>query len=644
MNRAERRKIEKAGGDPGAAGSGAATALRDQAIAHHRSGRLDEAILAFGRSLALDPDDALTHHGLGLALRDHGDPEAALRHLHLALSLSPEDVTIFNNIGSIHFAAGRFAQARQAFEAGLARRRDWALLWRNYGATLVGLDLPDRAVAALTQALQREPNDAWAHYHLGRAATKLNDAVTAIAAFGEALRLDQKNHGIATALGALCDEVGDFARADLAYRHALLLDPDDVATILRVARRLTHSDKADEAMILLDHAATLAPGDPGVAIGLIWARRNLGDPAAAEALCRESLDRHPGISELRFLLGFLRMEAGDDDTARQCFEAIMATEDGHFDAATNDAYLSLAAGDFATGWRKFEHRLQLPAFRYLHHRGPRWNGEPLAGRTILIEAEQGFGDTLQFVRYVPQVAAQAAQVLLRVPPMLVGLLGALPDNVSLVAWEARVEGFDYRIELMSLPLIFATRLDSIPAPIPYLSVAAARVEAWRTRLAAVPGRLRVGVVWAGNPDHQNDCNRSMPVGALAPLATQPGVALFSLQVGARAADLSQLPPGMITDLSAELTDFAETGAAVSALDLVIAVDTSVIHLAAALGRPTWLLLSTVAEWRWLRNREDSPWYPTLRLFRQRGYRDWDELVARVVEAVSSLPQGTAVSS
>ncbi len=641
MNRAERRKILKTNGQDPAADLRAETAvaLRDQAISRHRAGQLAEAAALFERSLALNNDDSLTHHGLGLALRDRGDPEAALRHLHVAAALTSEDPVILNNIGSIHFAAARFAEARQAFEVALTMRRDWPLLWRNLGASLIGLDLPEQAVAALSRAVKMAPNDPWAHYHMGRAAMKLGEATTAIAAFEEALTLDQNNHALAIALGELCDDIGDFARADTAYRHALMLRSDDVATILRVARRLTHAGKADEALILLNHAREIAPNEPGCAIGLAWARRNLGDPEAAESLCHEVLASHPELTEARFLLGFLRMEAGDAETARACFDTVMTMDPAHLDAGSNDAYLSLAAGDLATGWQKFEHRLRLPAFRYYHHVGRRWTGEPLDGLTILIEAEQGFGDTLQFVRYVPLVAAQAAQVLLRVPPMLTGLLGGFPANVTLVPWESRTNGFDVRIELMSLPLMFGTTLETIPAAIPYLSVDSARIAAWADRFAAEAGDLKIGIVWAGNPDHQNDCNRSMPIAALAPLTGLAGVRLYSLQVGARAADLDLLPAGSITDLSPQLTDFAETAAALSALDLVIAVDTSVVHLAGALGRPAWLLLSTVSEWRWLKDRDDTPWYPTVRLFRQDRYRDWAGLVSRVAEALATLRAG-----
>ena len=637
MNRSERRKILKTSRDEPIDGNNAAlaVALRDQALSRHRSGQLAEAIAHFNQSLAIQDQDSVTHHGLGLALRDNGDTETALHHLQIALSLSPQDVVILNNLGGIHFAAGRFHEARQAFETALKIREDWQLLWRNLGACWVGLDVPERAIAALSHAVKLAPDDSWAHYHFGRAAMKLNDAKTAIVAFREALNLDPTNSAKAIALAELFEDVADFPNADVAYRHALAQKPDDAAVILKVARRLTHLGKPDEALILLNYALELIPDDPNCTIGLAWAHRSLGTPEFAESLCRETLERHPDMTDARFLLGFLRMEAGDMVTAKSCFGTILLQDPDHNDTGINDAYLDLAVGNFEIGWRKFETRLKLPIFRFHHHTGRRWSGESLADKTILIEAEQGYGDAFQFIRYVPLVAQQAGHVLLRVAPPLAGLLAGLPDNVSLIPWEGRINDFDFRIELMSLPLMFGTTLENVPKPIPYLSVDQARIDRWSEYFADETDALKVGIVWAGNPDHQNDCNRSMPISALAPLTAIPGIKLYSLQVGPRALDLANLPEGAVQDLSSLLSDFTETGAALSNLDLVISVDTSVVHLAGALGRPAWLLLSTASEWRWLRDREDSPWYPSLRLFRQSAYRDWPELVARVAKALEA---------
>ena len=637
MNRAERRKIEKTNGQGHAESSRAASAraLRDRAISRHRAGSPAEAVELFNRSLEQNDGDSFTHHGLGLALRDLGQPDAGLRHLGQALALTPEDPVLLNNIGSIHFASGRFLAARQAFEAALIFRQDWPLLWRGLGGALLELGMLDEAASVLTRALAMDPNDSWAHYFVGRVAVAKANGKAAATAYERALLLNPSNRDLALQLAEVTGQIGERERSNAALRHALALKPDDVPTIIKVARGLTNMGKHDEALILLDHARSLEPGDPTCALALAWAHRGRGDTAAAEALCEEVIAAHPEVTDSLFYYGFLRMEAGDTETALHWFNRALEQQPDHIDSATNNAYISLAKGDFAHGWKHYESRLRIPAYRFNHHEGRRWSGEPLQSKTILIEAEQGFGDTLQFIRYVPLVAAQAERVLLRVPPMLAGLLGSFPANVILAPWETKDCRFDYRIELMSLPLLFGTTIDTIPLDIPYLAVDQARLEAWSERLADGSGAFRVGVVWAGNPDHLNDCNRSMPARALEPLSTIPGVRLYSLQVGPRASDIVQLPEGAVTDLSPLLTDYAETGAALASLDLLIAVDTSVIHLAGALGRPTWLLLASVSEWRWMRDRDDTPWYPGMKLFRQSAYRDWPELIGRVASALEA---------
>jgi tetratricopeptide (TPR) repeat protein len=635
MNWADRRPQVQEPKQPGYAGQATDTALRlrDAAIAAHRANRLDEAIPLFRRYLVLAPTDALGHHALGVALRDKGDAPGAIEALRHAVALMPQDMVARQNLGALYYSSNRFEEAREAFEAVLSVQQDWPLAWRNLGAALVALGRSEEAHRVLAQAVRLAPQDAWAHYHLASAAMAMGDNQTAITALEEALSLMPETLEFAAALGGLFERTGDFGRADLAYRHAMMMRPDEISTILPVARRLTLAGKADEALILLDYADSLQPENPATKIGYAWAWRVLGDPDRAAAICRDILNLVPEMIDAHFLLATLEMEAGNDAAACAGIARVIAQDPGHVDARMNDAYLSLAAGDLSAGWGKFEARLELPIFRHFHHQGPRWQGEPLDGRTILIEAEQGAGDCLQFVRYVPLVAARAARVLLRVPSTVAGLLTHLAENVVLVPWESKVTEFDCRIEMMSLPLRFGTTLETIPAAVPYLTVEESLVAAWRARLDTPDPVLRVGIVWAGNPDHLNDCNRSMPVRYLQPLTAIPGVRWYSLQVGPRAGELAELSPDSITDLSSDLATFSDTAAALSALDLLIAVDTSIVHLAGGLGLPVWVLLATASEWRWLRERADSPWYPSLRIFRQQRYRDWEEVITRVGEAL-----------
>jgi ADP-heptose:LPS heptosyltransferase len=262
---------------------------------------------------------------------------------------------------------------------------------------------------------------------------------------------------------------------------------------------------------------------------------------------------------------------------------------------------------------------------------PQWDGAPAKGKTILLFGEQGAGDMIQFVRYAPMVAERCARTVLVCGPDLKTLLKGVNGVSEVVDYDEQPPRFDQHVPLMSLPKLFKTDLDSIPAPIPYLSADPAKVEHWRLRLGGRPGR-KIGLAWAGRITHPNDRNRSMSLAQLAPLAAVKNVQWISLQKGPAEAEARTPQAGLeITDVSSELTDYSDTAALIANLDLVISVDTSVVHVAGAMGKPVWVLLPFIPDWRWLLDRPDSPWYPTMRLFRQRAVGDWEPVVQGIAE-------------
>jgi hypothetical protein len=268
-----------------------------------------------------------------------------------------------------------------------------------------------------------------------------------------------------------------------------------------------------------------------------------------------------------------------------------------------------------------------------------WQGESLTHRHIYVQAEQGFGDTLQFARYLPRLNALARSVSLRVQDPLCALLReSLPGIDILGKGSAPSATPDYECALLSLPGRFHTRVETIPASVPYLRPPAERAARWQRRLAAMPG-VKIGLVWAGSAEHANDFRRSLPFAALAPVLAVAGASFASLQVGPRSRDRKGRLAARVTDLSKELVDFSETAAAIAALDLVVAVDTAVAHLAGALGKPVWLLLPAVTDWRWLLGRADSPWYPTMRIFRQRDGEAWPDVITRIATELAAVAQG-----
>jgi hypothetical protein len=296
----------------------------------------------------------------------------------------------------------------------------------------------------------------------------------------------------------------------------------------------------------------------------------------------------------------------------------------------------LTLGRFAEGWRELETRWRIGQDAGGRLPGDLWTGGEVAGRSILVHAEQGFGDILQFVRCVPMLHARGAKVTVVCPPELKRLLASVEGIERLVVRGAPAPATDLQTMLLTLPAGLGVTLETVPARVPYLRPPAEVASRWRERLRSETGRRRVGLAWAGNPRQHNDRNRSMSLAAMTPLLDVPGITYYSLQKGQASEQLRGLPKSAeVIDLAPDLVDFAETAAVIEQLDLVITVDTSVAHLAGALGRPVWTLLTHAADWRWMLDREDSPWYPTMRLFRQKTRGNWTEVVDRVAHELRS---------
>jgi len=298
------------------------------------------------------------------------------------------------------------------------------------------------------------------------------------------------------------------------------------------------------------------------------------------------------------------------------------------------ALIHLSRGEFEQGWHHYEWRWRVKELRMRRRtEAPQWDGGPLDGRTILLHNEQGFGDTIQFVRYLPEVIRRGGKIILACQRELFSLLESMPQIHQCVPNDQPAPAHDVCCPLLGLPGLFKTRLDNIPADIPYLKADPARSARWRDRLPH-DGRKKIGLVWAGRPAHPNDLNRSVTLQSLAPLAEVAHAHFISLQTGQAARQTSSAPMPL-TNWSDELTDFAETAALIANLDQVICVDTAVAHLAGAMGKPVWVLLPFISDWRWMVGRHDSPWYPTMRLFRQQRVGDWQSPIARLAQELQS---------
>ena len=440
-------------------------------------------------------------------------------------------------------------------------------------------------------------------------------------------------------IGVVRQQQGRDAEAIAFIDRALALRPDNAAALSNRALSLRALGRAHEALACCDRALAVKPDFADAHNNRGLALAALKRPAEALKSYEAALSHAPAHIDALNNCGIALFEVNRLDEALVCFDRVLALRPGHVHGSWNRAQVLLLMGDFARGWPEHEGRLASNPGLKRGFTQPLWLGDaPLAGRTILLRAEQGLGDTIQFCRYAPMVAARGARVVLEVQRPLVDLMRTLDGAIEVVARGDALPEFDLHCPLLSLPLAFKTELTTIPARTPYLRAPAGAID-WKSRLGTK--RPRIGLVWSGNPGHKRDATRSIPFYALMPLL-DIDASFVSLQKDVRASDAALLKQtGQVVDVADSLTSFAETASLIATLDLVISVDTSAAHLTGALGKPLWLLLPQVPDWRWLMGRDDSPWYPTARLFRQDTTRAWGGVVARIRAALEDFVRRAA---
>lgn len=432
--------------------------------------------------------------------------------------------------------------------------------------------------------------------------------------------------GDISALGRDLLHAGRVNSAAVQFKKALGLVSDDADATLGLGYCLHQQGRYEEALVLYDRLVEVSPG---CAAG--WNNRGttlleMCRYAEAASSFIRALEIIPNLHDARIALATSQQALGLVDEALSSCEMVLAAVPEHAEAHWNRSLLLLLKGEYREGWREYEWRWQKRGFTSPQRNflQPRWNGEPAAGKTILIHAEQGFGDTLQFCRYVPLVAAQGMRVVFECHPPLVTLMRSLEGVDQVVSMGEPLPAFDLHLPLMSLPLVFKTELETVPAAVPYLNSPTG--QTWHGG-QIVDKNIKIGLCWAGK--RYPDLQRSCPVESLAPLADLDGITWYSLQLSWK--DKIPLP---INDYTVLFQNFDDTAGLISQLDLVITIDTAVAHLAGALGKPTLLMLPFSADWRWLLDRDDSPWYPTIKILRQKSLKDWSEIILRVKNMLS----------
>jgi tetratricopeptide (TPR) repeat protein len=578
-----------------------------EAIGHHRSGNIAEAETAYRATLAANPDNALASYNLGLLCFTQGRLQEAIDACRDAIAAQPDYVEAHINLGTAVLALGRPEEAVVWFKRAIALRPDDAMAISNLGKALQDMGRSDDAIAAYRAALGHQPDNAAATLNLGSAL------------------LDRQ----------------DWDESAAVTRRAIALQPDNAMAHANLGTALTRLGRYEEALAACRQAIALRPPDKMVLASLGGAMAELGALQEAQALCRDAIAADAAFPSAHFNLSHVlkamnRLEEAEQ-AARQALELRPESAEYHFHLA----HLLLLQGEFDGGWSEYDWRWKLPDFASIAavHRAfsqPCWRGEDIAGKTILIHTEQGLGDIIMFARYLPLVVAKAGRVIVAAGPAMRRLLETI-DGITVVSIEQDpLPAFDVYCPLLSLPRAFATRLETIPAEVPYLRAEPAARARWDQRTGG--GAMRVGIVWAGNPVTKGDRFRSPGFAGVETLFSVPGVDFIVLQVGpGRGGCDARAWPAHVRDFGGEVADMADTAAIMANLDLVISSCTASLHLAGALGVRTWAMIPFAPYFPWLLESEATPWYPSMRLYRQKQPgQDWAAVVERIAEDLAAL--------
>ena len=646
-----------------------ASAHSNHGLALKELKRLDEAMASFDRAIATNPRFAEAHYNRGNVLMDLKRLDEALASYDRALAIRPDFAEAYGNRGNVLKDLNRPDEALASYEQALANKRDFAAAHNDRGVTLQILNRLNEALTSYDQALALKPGLAEAHYNRGNVLKDLNRLDEALASYDRALAI---NPGLGGAYYSRCAVLRDLKRLEEAlasYDQVLAINPKFAEAHNERGVTLSNLKRLDEALASFDRALAIKPDfakahnnrgatlldlrrldealasfDRALAISPDYASAHNGRGNVLAALERPdealaSYDRalaiNPHHAEAYYNRGNTLAGLKRLDEALESYNQALAINPDFADVYWNKALLLLMMGEFLEGWELYEWRLKKDDIKgyYYSFPQPSWRGrEDIRGKRLFIHAEQGLGDVIQFCRYLPLVKALGAEIIFEVPKPLVPFISTLDCPMSVVAKGTTLPEFDAYCPLMSLPHVFKITAETVPAKTPYLFSDRIKVQQWQDKLGQRE-KPRVGLAWSGSITHKRDVNRSVPLQELPALIELP-VEWHSLQKEYRRHDLEllELHPE-IRQHQDDLRDFADTAALIECLDLVISVDTSVAHVAGAMGTPVWILLPFAPDFRWMLDREDSPWYPTATLFRQPRIGDWQSVVARLTQAL-----------
>ncbi|OGB90888.1 hypothetical protein A2625_07605 [candidate division WOR-1 bacterium RIFCSPHIGHO2_01_FULL_53_15] len=600
---------------------------------------LDKARKILKQMLKIAPDHVAAYNLLGsiaIKKKDYGE---AIELSGKALSLKPNFAEALNNLGAAFKEKRSLKRSEHYFRLAIGSRPNYPEALKNLAAVLNELGRPEKAKKYLLQAIAIKPDYVNALVALAALFIAGEDPDEAEKYLKDAVAINENNHEVLNGLGAFHQNKGQLVEAEKYFRRAHTLKPGDPGTLSNLGAVLMEQKRISEAEKCFKQALSLEPGHSDALNGLGGiAAVYKNNFQSAESLFLKAIKYRPANNAALRNLANMYSDYGLFKKAMVYYKRSLAVKPDSAETHMALGFMLLGRGDFRRGWKEYEWRLKVKrlAHNYLISCPvPFWDGSIAKQSSILVSAEQGLGDTIQFIRYMRMVRQKVGRVIFQCSGSLVSLLHDCPGIDKLIDWSdqdgLKREKIDLQISLLSLPGIFKTDRHTIPADIPYINADPGLREKWADIIAPT-NAVKIGLVWAGNPAHANDLNRSITLSKLLPMLKIKGIKWFSLQKGEAAKQLSTLPTkALITDLAGKLIDFSETAAAIANLDLVVSVDTAVAHLTGALGKPLWLLLPFNPEWRWR-----LPWYPTARLFKQNKRGDWTGVIRRVMKELQVI--------
>lgn len=618
-----------------------------------------EAADAFHQAIDVDPRNPPAHYNLANALRDLDHRQEAIEHYHRAIELRPKYVKALLNLGIMQLQMGDVDGAIDSFERAVNAEPGVGRSHYRLGTAHAAAGDAEKAAECFRQAITLESGQAEWQLAYAQSSQQQGELDKAIAGYRQAVDLDPENLGATVALAGLLHAVGHYGEAVEVYRRSAAIDPDSLEILNSLGVSLLELKDYDAAAECFRQVLQQKSGDLTALNN--WGALHMACSQFQQAAdkFRETVEAEPRHATAQANLATAYQELGRYEEAHTAYDAALKINATLADARWNRALLLLREGSWQEGWSEYKWRWRRPAFVRYQYRCPPganasdalgsrnvldvplWEGEPLEGKSILLFAEQGLGDVIQFVRFAPLLKQRGAGcVVLECQKTLVPLLSSAEGVDQIVARGDALPPLDVQLPLMSAPFRLAVSVDDVPWTGPYLSADAQLAERWRDVLAEIPG-LRIGISWQGNPKYPHDRVRSIPLACYAPLADRPSTQLISLQHGLGTEQIEQVADRFSVRVLGDEIDrhagpFMDTAAILTGLDLVVTSDTSVAHLAGALGVPVWLALPVSCDWRWMFQREDCPWYPTMRLFRQRERDDWDDVFARIATDLAGI--------